>query len=66
MSIIDTTRTFAHFPSCNVCPICRSGKDGVCVLVRIPGTEDGSICKAQPVHLKCAELFNEMNSGDQS
>jgi transcription elongation factor Elf1 len=61
MDIIDISRSFDHFPENFECPICGSNKDTTCVLVPIPGTEDGRNVQAEPVHLKCAELFNEMN-----
>ena len=62
MSQINTSRTFDHFPEAFACPICKSNKDSPCVLVPIPGTEDGRNVEANPVHVKCADLFNEMNS----
>ena len=66
MSAIDTSRTFDSFPSWGECPVCKSSKDTPCVLVPIPGTEDGGNVEAKPVHLKCAELFNEMNAEVES
>jgi len=65
MSGIDTSRTFDHFPGGSTCPICKSSKDAPCVLVPIPGTGEEWTVEAQPVHVQCAELFNEMN-GEQS
>lgn len=61
MSIIDTSRTFEHFPEGSICPICRGSADLPCVLVGIPGTEDGNIMQASPVHVRCAEFFNDMH-----
>ena len=66
MSAIDTSRSFDHFPETDECPICRSSNDAPCVLVPIPGTEDGGNVEARPVHVKCAELFNEMNGEVES
>jgi hypothetical protein len=45
----------------NVCPVCSTAKNTETVLVPIPDTEDGGICKARQVHKKCYDLVEEMN-----
>jgi len=63
VSTIDTSKTFDHFPKKSECPICNSNKDAPFVLVLIHDTEDGGNVEAAPVHVKCAEFFNEINAG---
>lgn len=50
-------RTFAGFPEGSTCPVCGTNDDEECRLIPIMGTEDGSLCEAQPFHSSClAEL----------
>ena len=50
------SRVFDHFPSDHaICPACKTNDDKPCVLLPIDGTEDGNICRAQPVHAECLQ-----------
>jgi hypothetical protein len=40
----------------DICPICRTTKDGEVVLVGIHGTQEGHNMQAQQIHLDCIEL----------
>lgn len=51
-------KTFKCFPPDSVCPVCGGSEDAPCVLVKIDGTSDGSICEALLVHLNCAVATN--------
>jgi len=51
-------RTFDHFPEDKKCVVCGTNEDDQCVLVMIDGTGDGSIAKAEPIHLGCAVATN--------
>ena len=57
------SRVFEHFNKSHgaICPICKTNKDTKTVLIPIPGTEDGGIMEAKQMHLKCYELWEEMN-----
>ena len=50
--------TFDHFPEDKKCVVCGTNEDDKCVLVMTDGTGDGSIAKAEPVHLGCAVATN--------
>lgn len=52
--MVKKPKTFEHFPEDVICPVCHSNEDSECVLLKIPGTGDGKICEAIPVHLWCA------------
>ena len=46
-------KTFTHFPSSAVCPLCGTSDDKECILVAIDSTQQGNISEAQPVHVAC-------------
>jgi len=46
-------RTFYNFPANSKCPICGTSDNKPCVLVPIDRTEQGNLCKAEPVHVDC-------------
>jgi len=47
----------------DVCPICKTKKDGKVVLVGIVGTQDGKTIQARQVHLDCLELLIDEEFG---
>lgn len=47
-------RTFKHFPKDDICPVCKTSDDRVCILIPIDGTQRDRIAEAAPVHLWCA------------
>jgi len=51
-------RTFPHRNTSgkDVCPICKSNKDGETVLIAIEGIQEGHIAQAIQVHLECLDL----------
>lgn len=52
-------RTFKMFPPNALCPICGTGSEGECFLVPVDGTDDGNICEAKPIHVKCITHYAE-------
>lgn len=55
---------FEQFNQSNgaICPVCKTNKNTLTVLVPIPGTEDCGIVQCNQVHKKCYDLIIEMNS----
>lgn len=51
-------RTFEHFPSDDICPVCKTNADTECILIKIDGTRKGNLCESIPVHLWCAIATN--------
>lgn len=51
--LIKDLRVFDHYPESSSCFFCGTKEDSPCVLIEVDGTSDGSICEAEPVHLKC-------------
>jgi len=58
-------KVFKHFPENSKCPMCNTSEDGECVLLPIDGTEDGNICQAKPVHVKCIAAFNNFRINEE-
>jgi hypothetical protein len=50
------SRKFQHFPEEKICPVCNTNEDKPCILIPIPGTEEGNIMQATPMHYDCAYL----------
>jgi len=50
----EMSRKFDHFPEEKICPVCDTNEDRPCILVPIPGTEEGNIMQAKPFHYDCA------------
>lgn len=50
-------RIFEKFPKGTPCALCKTDDDGECILVSIPGTEDGGTMEATPVHTNCVDGF---------
>lgn len=48
-------RTFKHFPTDTICPMCGTSEDKECTLIEIDGTGDGKICEGVPVHVECVK-----------
>jgi len=46
-------RTFKHFPTEAICPICGTNKDSETFLAPIDGTQEDNIAEAQCVHVEC-------------
>lgn len=51
-------RTFKHrnMAGKDVCPICKTNKDGETVLIAIDGTKKGNNIQAMQFHLECLNL----------
>ena len=45
--------TLKHFPENKRCPVCGTNDDAECALIPIIGTQEGSNCQAQPIHVGC-------------
>ena len=56
--MITKPKTFEHFPDDDICPICETGEDAECILIKIDGTRKGGLCEGVPVHLWCAVATN--------
>lgn len=48
-------RIFEKFPEEMECLVCLTNTQAPCVLIGIPGTEDGRNIKAAPVHTSCVD-----------
>ena len=46
-------RTFKEFPSEQKCILCGTTENKECVLIPIDNTDDGNVCEAKPIHVKC-------------
>ena len=54
-------RVFSKWPAQRgehgvICPVCLTGVEGECVLIPIPGTQEGLNIEAECVHLECLSL----------
>ena len=47
----------------NVCPICKTQKEGEVTLLAISGTQEGHNVQAKQVHVDCLDLWYDHREG---
>jgi hypothetical protein len=52
-------KTFIHFPTTSLCPLCKTNVDEECCLIPIDGTTNGYTSEAQAMHVNCIIQLNK-------